>query len=217
MTSEAKTEELMSLIRKKFPEINDERLVKDLAESTIEKNVTQGDILIDYGDEIKFVPMVLEGTVKVLRQAGEDQEIFLYYLMSGDTCAASFSCCMIQKRSEIIAIAEEASRLLMVPIDKADLWMSQYPAWRNFIFNMYDVRMFSLIDTIDRLAFSNLDEQLVDYLEKKSSVLNTRLIETTHQQIAFDLNVTREAISRLLKKLENDGLVRLERNKIYML
>lgn len=207
----------MRLIRKKFPEINDENLLRDLAVSTVEKSVKDGDIVIDYGDEIKFIPMVLEGTIKVNRQAGEDQEIFLYYLMSGDTCASSFSCCMIQKRSEIIAIAEEDSRLLMVPVAKADQWMSVYPAWRNFIFNMYDIRMFSMIDTIDRLAFSNLDEQLIDYLEKKSSVLNTKVLETTHQEIAYDLNVTREAISRLLKKMENDGLVRLERNKIFML
>ncbi len=207
----------MRMIRKKFPEINDEKLLRDLAVSTVERSVKDGDIVIDYGDEIKFIPMVLEGTIKVNRQAGEDQEIFLYYLMSGDTCASSFSCCMVQKRSEIIAIAEEDTKLLMVPVQKADQWMSEYPAWRNFIFNMYDIRMFSMIDTIDRLAFSNLDEQLIDYLEKKSSVLNTKVLETTHQEIAFDLNVTREAISRLLKKMENDGLVRLERNKIFML
>ena len=214
MTTEA---EKIALIQQKFPEITDPGLLKDLAISAVEKNVQDGDILIDYGEEIKFVPLVLEGTIKVNRQSDEDHEIFLYYLMGGDTCAASFSCCMIRKRSEIIAIAEEDSRILMVPLQKADQWMSEYATWRNFIFSMYDVRMFSMIDTIDRLAFTNLDEQLIDYLEKKSSVLNTVTIESTHQQIAYDLNVTREAVSRLLKKLENDGKVRLERNKIHML
>jgi CRP/FNR family transcriptional regulator len=210
-------EELIRLIKQKFPEINDPELLHDLAISAVEKTVKEGDILIDYGEEIKFVPLVLEGTIKVNRQSDEDHEIFLYYLMGGDTCATSFSCCMIRKRSEIIATAEEDSKLLMIPLVKADQWMSQYAAWRNFIFSMYDVRMFSMIDTIDRLAFSNLDEQLIDYLEKKSSVLDTPVIESTHQQIAYDLNVTREAVSRLLKKLENEGNVKLERNKIHLL
>jgi CRP/FNR family transcriptional regulator len=210
-------EELIRLIKQKFPEINDPELLHDLAISAVEKTVKEGDILIDYGEEIKFVPLVLEGTIKVNRQSDEDHEIFLYYLMGGDTCATSFSCCMIRKRSEIIATAEEDSKLLMIPLLKADQWMSQYAAWRNFIFSMYDVRMFSMIDTIDRLAFSNLDEQLIDYLEKKSSVLDTPVIESTHQQIAYDLNVTREAVSRLLKKLENEGNVKLERNKIHLL
>lgn len=210
-------EDLIRLIKQKFPEINDPELLHDLAISAVEKTVKDGDILIDYGEEIKFVPLVLEGTIKVNRQSDEDHEIFLYYLMGGDTCATSFSCCMIRKRSEIIATAEEDSKLLMIPLLKADQWMSQYAAWRNFIFSMYDVRMFTMIDTIDRLAFSNLDEQLIDYLEKKSSVLDKSVIESTHQQIAYDLNVTREAVSRLLKKLENEGKVKLERNKIHLL
>lgn len=207
---------MIHVIESTFPDFTDRKLIEELARTSSVRNVKEGDILIDYGDVIKAVPLVLKGTIKVSRQAGEDKEIFLYYLSGGDTCAASFSCCMVRKRSEIFAVAEEDSTLLMVPLEKADQWMSIFPTWRNFIFNMYEMRLFSMIDTIDRLAFSNLDEQLIEYLQMKSEVTKSNAIETTHQHIAYDLNVSREAVSRLLKKLEKKGEVKLERNRIIL-
>ena len=124
---------------------------------------------------------------------------------------------MIQKRSEIIAISEENSKVLMIPMELANEWISKYKSWREFVFTMYDDRMFSMIDTIDRLAFSNLDQQVLEYLEQKYFATGKDVIDTTHQQIAVDLNVSREAISRLLKKLENSGKVKLGRNKIQLI
>lgn len=204
-------------VKTRFPELNDEALLREIVDRSKIIKVSEGEAIIEYGDQISHVPLVLDGAIKVSREDDKDHEIFLYYLTSGDTCAASFSCCMVQKRSEISAIAEEDSMILMIPLEYADLWMGKYADWRNFIFNMYDQRMFSLIDTIDRLAFSKLDEQLVEYLDMKSLTLNSNVIETTHQKIAMDLNVTREAISRLLKKLEKAGKLKLERNKIHLM
>lgn len=206
-----------SAVKDHFPEIYEESLLKEIIAAGKIEEFKEGDIIIDYGDQISHVPLVMKGSIKVSREGEGGKEIFLYYLISGDTCAASFSCCMIQKRSEIIAIAEEDSSILMIPMELANSWVGKYKSWREFVFTMYDQRMFSLIDTVDRLAFSNLDNQLLDYLEKKSLALNTQLIDTTHQEIASDLNVSREAVSRLLKKLENKGLLQLGRNKITLL
>lgn len=208
---------LLDVIKAKFPELQDENLLKEIVDKSKILKVKESEAIIEYGDQITHVPLVLEGAIKVTREDEKDHEIFLYYLTAGDTCAASFSCCMVQKRSEISAIAEEDSKLMMIPLEYADQWMGKYADWRNFIFNMYDQRMFSLIDTIDRLAFSKLDEQLVEYLEMRAVTLNSSTVETTHQQIAMDLNVTREAISRLLKKLEKAGMLKLERNRIHLL
>ncbi len=211
-----KKEISIDLLAAQFPEINDLGLLSELKRYSEVIYATENKIIIEYGDQVTHVPMVISGTIKVSRQDENEHELFLYYLSSGDSCAASFSCCMVAKRSEISAVAEEDSILLMVPLKYANEWMEKYPIWRNFIFNMYEQRMYSLIDTIDRLAFTKLDEQLIEYLDLKSEAIKSSLIETTHQEIADDLNVTREAISRLLKKLEQSGKLKLGRNKIYL-
>lgn len=209
--------QLKEIIKNIFPAIYDEGLIDEIIERSELMEFNEGDILIDYGDPISHIPLVIDGSVKVSREGEEGKEIFLYYLMAGDTCATSFSCCMIQKRSEIIAISEENSKVLMIPMELANEWISKYKSWREFVFTMYDDRMFSMIDTIDRLAFSNLDQQVLEYLEQKYFATGKDVIDTTHQQIAVDLNVSREAISRLLKKLENSGKVKLGRNKIQLI
>jgi CRP/FNR family transcriptional regulator len=181
------------------------------------KKVEEGSIIIDYGDFISFVPLVVDGLIKVLRINEQDNEILLYFLSGGDTCASSFSCCMIQKRSEIQAIAEEDSMLIAIPMESADRWMSEYKVWRDFVFSNYDQKLFQLIDTIDRLAFSQLDDKLVDYLEERAKYTTDNVVHVTHSAIAQDLNVSREAVSRMLKKMEQKGMVKLERNTISLM
>lgn len=209
-------DETIKWFESNFPDLNDPKLLVEIARVGVVQSFKESDIIIDFGEAIDYVPLVLKGSVKISREGDQGKEIFLYYISSGDTCAASFSCCMVKKRSEILAVAEEDSTILMIPMNEANAWLKDYDSWRNFIFNMYDQRMFSMIDTIDRLAFSNLDNQLLDYLELKSHTLRTNVIESTHQQIALDLNVSREAISRLLKKLEINGKVKLGRNKVIL-
>jgi CRP/FNR family transcriptional regulator len=209
-------DETVKWIESNFPELNDSKLLSEISKVGLIRNFKESSIIIDYGEAIDYIPLVINGSVKISREGEDGREIFLYYLTNGDTCAASFSCCMVKKRSEILAVAEEDSTILMIPMNEANSWLKEYDSWRNFIFNMYDQRMFSMIDMIDRLAFTNLDDQLMDYLERKSETLRTNVIESTHQQIAQDLNVSREAVSRLLKKLEHNGKVKLGRNKVIL-
>lgn len=209
-------EETSDWVESNFPELNDPLLIEEISKVGVIKSFKESTIIIDYGEAIDYIPLVISGSVKISREGDDGREIFLYYLSNGDTCAASFSCCMVKKRSEILAVAEEDSSILMIPMNEANAWLKEYDSWRNFIFNMYDQRMFSMIDMIDRLAFTNLDDQLMDYLERKSTILRTNIIESTHQQIAQDLNVSREAVSRLLKKLEHNGKVKLGRNKVIL-
>jgi CRP/FNR family transcriptional regulator len=209
-------DETTSWIADTFQELNDPELIEEIRKAGVLRDYSEGSIIIDYGEAINYIPLVVKGSVKISREGENGKEIFLYYLSDGDTCAASFSCCMVKKRSEILAVAEEDSTILMIPMNEANSWLKEYDSWRNFVFNMYDQRMFSMIDLIDRLAFTNLDDQLMDYLERKAQTLRTNTIESTHQQIALDLNVSREAISRLLKKLEVNGKVQLGRNKVIL-
>lgn len=172
---------------------------------------------MDIGSYVKIIPLIIEGTIKVSREDEDGNELFLYYLRPGETCSMSFTCCMMNKKSEIRTVAEEDTQVIGIPIRYMDEWMSRYQSWKNFVMMTYDYRMLELVKTIDSIAFKKMDERLLEYLEDKAHATGDRTINTTHQQIAYDLNASREAISRLLKQMEKEGMVELGRNRIELL
>lgn len=206
------------VVRELFPELaKDKHLLSAIEEAASIRKLHRGDVIIDYGDYIKSVPLVISGLLKIIREAEDGHEVLLYFLGSGQSCAASFSCCMVRKRSEIKAVCEDDATILLIPLEAADEWMGRYSVWRNFVLNMYDRRMYALIDTIDRVSFSKLDEKLIYYLQELTRYKGETVISISHQQIAYDLNASRESISRLLKKLETSEVVKLGRNSIELL
>jgi CRP/FNR family transcriptional regulator len=145
------------------------------------------------------MPLVFSGSINILRQDDHGNEVLLYYLEKGKTCAMSMSCCMKEKKSNIWAIAEEDTQLLLVPVEKMDFWMKKYSSWKNFVMNSYSSRMDELLYTLDAIAFYSLDERLLKYLKDRSSALQKVEFHITHSEVAKELNSSREAISRLLK------------------
>ncbi len=210
----ALNEEIKKFIRKHFPEIIDRALSDEIARFGKLMHFREGEVIMDYGTYVKLVPLVLKGSIKVLRQDDTGNEIFLYFLCEGETCASSFTCCMIDKKSFIKTVAEEDTTIIAIPVHYAAEWTAKYPNWKNFVMQAYDNRIMELIRTIDSIAFLKMDERLLKYLTEKVKATNTNLIQATHQEIAYDLNASREAISRLLKQLEQKGLIKLGRNKI---
>jgi len=174
----------------------------------------EGDLIMDYGSYIKLVPIILEGSIKVSREDEDGNELFLYYLRPGETCSMSFTCCMMNKKSEIRTIAEEDTTIIGVPNRYMDEWMGRYQSWKNFVMTSYDNRMLELVRTIDSIAFKKMDERLVEYLQKKAEATGSKTLNATHQEIAYDMNASREAVSRLLKQLEKAGRLKLGRNRI---
>ena len=177
----------------------------------------RGETLISFGSYIKMMPLLLEGSIKISRQDDSGNELLLYYLGTGDACSMSFSCCTASKKSEFQAIAEEDALIIGLPPKIMEQWMGQFSTWRKFVLNAYDQRMTEIIQTIDSIAFKKMDERLWEYLIAKSNTIQRTTINATHQTIANDLNASREAISRLLKKLEHQGKIKLGRNEIEML
>lgn len=210
-------DDITKLIRNNYPELTELALVKEIAANGTLMNFHAGALLQDYGSYIKIVPLVLEGSIKVLREDEEGNELLLYFLSAGETCSMSFSCCMMDKKSDIRTIAEEDTTIIGIPIRLMNDWMRQYASWRNFVMMAYDNRMRELINTIDHIAFKELDARLLNYLKQRSEAINSRIIHTTHQEIAHDLHASREAISRLLKTLEKRDKVKLSRNKIQIM
>lgn len=200
--------------KKTFPQIAEAALQQSILDHGRVYTFQEGEVIMDIGQYVKIVPLVLKGLIKVSREDEEGRELFLYYLHPGDSCTMSFTCCMMNKKSEIRTVAEEKTILLGVPIRFMDEWMTKYQSWKNFVMQSYDNRMMELVKTIDSIAFKKMDERLFEYLEAKSKAFQTKELSVTHQDIAFDLNASREAISRLLKKMEKEGMLTLGRNKI---
>lgn len=205
------------LIHNNFPELTEPELLAEMLQVARIVHLKAGEKIMDYGGAIKNMPLLTDGSVKILRLNNQGDELILYYLQPGETCAMSLTCCLTSQKSEIRAVAEEDATLIMIPASLMDTWMLKYPSWKNFVMNTYRARFEELLNTIDSIAFRKMDERLWQYLLDKSTVTNTHTLETTHQKIADDLNSTREVISRLLKQLEKQGKIKLGRNRITLI
>ncbi|MEM1359376.1 MAG: Crp/Fnr family transcriptional regulator [Bacteroidota bacterium] len=204
-------------IRQYFPGFVEPALQAAIADQGRVQHFQQGAVIMDFGDYVRNLPLILRGTIKISRQAEDGSELFLYYLARGESCTMTFSCCMADKRSEIRAVAEEDTTILALPRQVLDEWMMRYKSWKNFVLTAYDQRMRELMTTIDEVTFNQLDKRLFAYINKRANVLGDKTIATTHQTIADDLNVSREAVSRLLKLFEKRGLISLGRNRVELL
>lgn len=204
-------------LEKNYGHIFEDALLSEIDQVAILKEIPQDAKLMEIGDYIKSMPLLVSGVIKVLREDDNGDELLLYFLEHGDTCAMTLNCCMAQTQSEIRAIAETDAKLIMVPVKKMDEWMAKYASWRNFVIQSYNNRMYELLDTLDSIAFLNMDQRLLKYLNDKARVTNSKNIRNTHQEIAYELHTSRVVISRLLKKLENMGKITLNRNHIQIL
>ncbi|MCL5128282.1 MULTISPECIES: Crp/Fnr family transcriptional regulator [unclassified Algibacter] len=195
----------------------EDALLEEIAQIGTYKEIPEGFKLLEIGDYIKSMPLLISGAIKVLREDNDGDELLLYYLERGETCSMTMTCCLGHKKSEIRAIAETNAELIMVPVGKMEEWTAKYKSWRNFVFESYHNRINELLATLDSIAFYQMDERLVQYLKKKASVNNDNIIRYTHQEIAYDLHTSRVVISRLLKKLEQLGKIELHRNYLKIL
>lgn len=210
--------EILKLLYTHFPEIAEIGLQGEIAKVGQLMHFKAGEVIMNYGSYIKLVPLVVKGAIKVVREdEEEDRELLLYYLNPGQTCSMSFSCCLMNKQSDIRTTAEDDTTIIAVPVKYADQWMTDYKSWRNFVMRSYDSRLQEMIKTIGNIAFKKMDERLETYLAKRAKVQNSNIINTTHQEIADELNASREAVSRLLKQMEKNKTIKLGRNKIELM
>jgi CRP/FNR family transcriptional regulator len=208
---------MKELLKKTYGFIFEDNLINEIVEVSLLKDFNEGDILIDFGDYIKKMPLLLEGAIKILREDFDEGELLLYFIEKGDTCAMTMACCMGEIKSEIRAVAETDGKVVMIPVHKMEEWLGKYKSWRNYVFNSYNNRLKEMLSAIDNLAFMNMDERLMIYLIDKSKINHSREIHTTHQEIAYDLHTSRVVVSRLLKALENNGKIKLHRASVELL
>ncbi len=205
------------LIDDTYGGIFEKALIQEIASVAKLVEFKEGDVLIDIGKYIKTMPLLISGAIKIMREDFDAGELLLYFIEKGDTCAMTLACCMGDKRSKIRAVAENNGLVAMIPVSKMEEWLGKYKSWRAFVFQSYNNRFNELLSSIDNIAFMNMDKRLYNYLLEKSKINGSRTITNTHQQIAYELNSSRVVISRLLKALENEGRIKLNRSNIELL
>ncbi len=203
-------------LKKIFPTFSNE-LVEDVNENAIDKSFVAGDIIMRTGQFIKNTVLVLSGKIKIYREDIDGGEFFMYYLQPGQACAISMICASKNEQSQIMAKVVEDVELIMVPLSLMDKWMMQHRSWYEFVIDTYRSRFEEVLEVVDSIAFRGMDERLEFYLKRHKDACGCVDLKLSHQEIATELNTSREVISRLLKKLEQRGALKLHRNHIELL
>ncbi len=188
-----------------------------LLEYSIVKTYRAGDVILSENAQIRSIPMVNRGSIRVMRTEKDGREILLYYIKAGESCVMSFLGGLHNETSKLKAEVEEDAEILFLPIDKVPLLMRDYPEWLDYIFKLYHKRFEELLEVINAVAFKKVDERLLLLLNKKAELAQSKTLFVTHEQLANELGTARVVVSRLLKQLETNGEVKLERNKITLL
>lgn len=198
----------------KFQFLFEPELINEICQRGQLRRFASDELIMDIGDDISHMPLVVEGSIKVMTEDEEGDELLLYYLEYGDTCAVTLNCCTRKSKSTVRAIAETSVELLFIPIELLEEWMIKYKSWRNYVLDSYNSRLNEMVKAIDIIVFKSMEERLKKYLRDKAWIGKDSMIHTSHAEIANDLHSSRVVISRLMKKLEKQGLIKQSRNKV---
>jgi CRP/FNR family transcriptional regulator len=204
------------IIKNLFPSFS-KALTEDIEKNEITQHVKAGDVLMRTGQYIKNTVLVLSGSIKIYREDDNGGEFFMYYLQPGQACAISMICATKNEKSQIMAKVVEDAEILLVPLVLMDKWMMEHRSWYEFVIDTYRTRFEEVLEVIDSIAFRAMDERLEFYLKRHKEACGCKDLKLSHQEIASELNTSREVISRLLKKMEQRGLLNLHRNHIELL
>ena len=199
-------------LKKILPQVDTE-LLQFIASEAVEMDVPADSTLLKTGNYVQSVPLVVKGLIRVSRNE-DDKELLLYYIHPGEMCIMSFSACCSNSASMIEATTLEETEVLLIPSVKLREWITHYPSFNFYVYEMFNKRYLDLIDTINQLIFNRLDERLFSYLKEKTLLSGNNHITITHQQIASDMGTAREVVSRLLKKLELENKILTSRNQV---
>ena len=200
-----------------YTSVFEKELIDEIVEIGFIDKLKSGSIMIDIGEQMTHIPLILSGAVKIIRQEKEGDELVLYFLEKGDTCAISFINCINRKKSIFKGVIENDVEAIFIPVEKIDEWLEKYKSWRYFIIDSYHFRLIEMVESIDGLAFMKMNQRLLKYLSDKAKINHNTNLEITHQEIAQDLNTSRVVVTRLLKQLNNDGKIIASRNKIQVI
>lgn len=194
----------------------EKELVNDIMQFSLLDSFESETILIREGQYLKHLPVIIDGLVKVYSQY-DARELLLYYIKPNQSCIISFAAASYNEPSQIFAITEVKSKILLIPTDKIAEWKSLYPRFNQLFFDLYHTRYLDLLETINQLVFKKLDQRIITYLNEIVSYTHSEFIKVQHHKIAKDLGTAREVVTRILKKLEKEGKIIQSRDGIKIL
>lgn len=200
-----------------YSNIFEEELISEIVKVGHFDKIKSGELLIDIGDDMTHIPLILNGVVKIIRKEAEGEELVLYFLERGDTCAISFVNCINKKQSIFRGVVEQDIEAIFLPVAHIDDWLTKFKSWRHFIIDSYHFRLIEMVEAIDSLAFMKMHDRLFKYLTDKVQITKNVDLEITHQEIANDLNSSRVVITRIIKQLHDEGKIYSTRSKIKVL
>jgi CRP/FNR family transcriptional regulator len=202
-----------NILKSLFPSFSS-ALLEEIAGHAVSKSFVNGDVIMRTGQYITNTVMIVKGRIKIYREDEDGGEFFMYYLLPGQACAVSMICAIKNEKSQIMAKVVEDVDLLMVPLSLMDKWMMQHRSWYEFVIDTYRSRFEEVLQVVNSIAFRAMDERLEFYIKRHLDACGCNDLKLSHQDIATELNTSREVISRLLKKLEQQGKLKLHRNHI---
>ncbi|MBW0160383.1 MAG: Crp/Fnr family transcriptional regulator [Sediminibacterium sp. Gen4] len=203
----------IEIIRKHFP-FFEKALQEQIADAGEVREFEPGEILMKTGQNIRSTMLVISGLIKIFREDEEGNEFFMYYLQPGQACALSMVCAIRQETSQIMAKTSAKTEVITIPLTYMDQWMAEYKSWYHFVVSSYRDRFEDMLQTIDHIAFRNMDERLVFYLQQHQNTLKSNIVSVSLTEIAQELNSSREVISRLMKKLAEKGMIKQHKSHI---
>jgi CRP/FNR family transcriptional regulator len=192
----------------------DPALLDAIQKDGIDVHKLAGSIVLEQGASVSFLPIVRHGLLKVMRMDQNGKEILLYHVKAGETCAFTSFAMQTHRKSSVLAICEDATDVILIPAHSHEAWFTKYDAWKTFIVHSLEKRFIELLNVVDSLAFHSISERLQMLIREKARLHNSRVVHCTHQDLADELSTSREVVSRLLKQMERQGEVQLQRNAI---
>ncbi|MFZ5942294.1 MAG: Crp/Fnr family transcriptional regulator [Bacteroidota bacterium] len=205
--------DLQETVKKNFP-FFEAALREAIIENGLLRVFEPDEPLIREDQFIRSFPILISGYIRVTRLDVDGHELLLYYLQPGEVCTVSLSCCMDRTRSKVRAVAEEKTTAILLPVELLDSWMTNFQTWKEFVMFSMRKRFDELLNTLDSIAFTKMDERLERFFRDRYRTGGSKIYTGSHHDIALQLNTSREVISRLLKQMERIGLISLSRNHI---
>ena len=201
-------------LEERFHSIFEPQLINEICGKGKMRSFKPDEVIVDIGTLITQMPLVISGSIKILTEDDKGDELLLYFLELGETCAVTLNCCTRKTKSTVRAVTETAAEILFVPVEMMEEWMIKYKSWRTYVLDSYNERLNEMVHAIDTIVFKSLEERLRGYLKDKAWMSKSAILHISHQDIANDLHVSRVATSRIMKKLEAENFIRQQRNKI---
>ncbi|MDF1697112.1 MAG: Crp/Fnr family transcriptional regulator [Saprospiraceae bacterium] len=203
-----------SKLEERFQTIFEPKLINEICQDGNLRIFKPNETLIDIGMLITHMPLLISGSIKILTEDEKGDELLLYFLELGETCAVTLNCCTRKAKSTIRAITETDCEILFVPVEKMEHWMIKYKSWRAYVLDSYNERLNEMVKAIDNIVFHSLEHRIKTYLKDKAWMAKSAILHISHQDIANDLYSSRVAVSRIMKKLESENFIEQQRNKI---